>query len=370
MKNFEKLKNMFEVKCNSFLHFLFYYRKILRISIATSSFFFLSLLLFSGCATAPANHQTSSGAYAWPPPPAVAKVKWLSQWSNRYDFGKPSEALEFLVGKERVERLVRPNGVVADSAGNIYVADSEMRMIFFFDMQKKALKFLGMGTLKAPVALAIDNKDGIIFVSDVGASRVFGLNKDSGDVVVTVGTPGEFVNPAGLVYDENRDRLYVSDSHEHVVKVFDKSGRLVSTIGKRGSGDGEFNYPSYLALDNTGKLYVVDSFNFRIQIFDPDGKFLKKFGKLGDASGSFSRPSGIGVDSDGHIYVVNASFNNFQIFDQNGRLLLWVGNSGKKPGEFYLPSALYIDGHDRIYVTDTFNRRIQVFQYVKEKRAT
>jgi sugar lactone lactonase YvrE len=370
MKRLGELKNMFERRCNSFLHSPFYDIRILRISIATSSFFLLTLLLLSSCATAPASHATSGGAYAWPPPPAVAKIKWLSQWANRYDFGKPGQVMEFLVGKERVERLVRPNGVVADSAGNIYVADSEMRMIFLFDMQKKSLKFLGMGSLKAPVALAIDNKDGILFVSDVGASRVFGLNKDSGDIVVTVGTPGEFVNPAGLVYDENRDRLYVSDSHEHVVKVFDKSGRLISTIGKRGSGDGEFNYPSYMALDNAGNLYVVDSFNFRVQIFNSDGKFLKKFGKLGDASGSFSRPSGIGVDSDGHIYVVDASFNNFQIFDQNGRLLLWVGNAGKKPGEFYLPSALYIDSHDRIYVTDTFNRRIQVFQYFKEKRAT
>jgi DNA-binding beta-propeller fold protein YncE len=342
-----------------------------RACFTTFLSFFLTLLLFSGCATTtPSGPATSSGAYVWPPSPAPARIKWLSQWSNRYDFGKPSDVLQFLVGKERVERLVRPNGIVADSAGNIYVADSEMRMIFLFDMQKKALKFLGMGTLKAPLALAIDNKDGIIFVSDGGSHRVVGLNKDSGDLLMTIGAPGEFANPAGLAYDEKRDRLYVADSHGHVVKVFDKSGQLIYTIGKRGAGDGEFNFPSYIALDNAGRLYVVDSFNFRIQIFDTDGKFLKKFGKLGDASGSFSRPAGIGVDSDGHIYVVDASFNNFQIFDQSGKLLLWVGNQGNKPGEFYLPSDLYIDSQDRIYVTDTFNRRIQVFQYLKEKRAT
>ena len=276
--------------------------------------------------------------------------------------------MSLLLGEEKAEQLRRPNGIVADSAGNIYVADSEQRIIFVFDQEKKSLRFLGFGALAGPVCLAIDNKRGIIFVSDSRLKRVVGLDKNTDRNVITIGVPGDFGAPSGMVYDNERDRLYVADSKGHIIKVFDKEGKLLFTIGKRGSGDGELNFPSYLAIDRLGRLYVVDAFNFRIQIFDAEGKFIKKFGKLGDASGSFSRPGGIGVDSDGNIYVADASYNNFQIFNEDGKLLLWVGVTGKKPGQFYLPSGLYIDAKDRIYVSDTFNRRAQVFQYLKETK--
>jgi DNA-binding beta-propeller fold protein YncE len=330
---------------------------------------FLVLLLFViGCATSPSAPEQPTGEYVWPPPPATPRIKWLTQWSNRYDFGKPSKTMEFLIGKERVESLRRPNGVVSDLAGIVYVADSETHVIFVFDEEKKTLRFLGMGTLAAPIGLAIDNKRGIIYASDAGLKKVFGFDKNSGRVTIILGAPGEFVAPSGMVFDEERDRLYVADARNHIVKVYDKDGRPLLSIGKRGDADGEFNFPSYLALDRNGRLYVVDSFNFRVQIFDPDGKFLKKFGRLGDAPSCFSRPNGIGIDSEGHIYVVDASFNNFQIFDEEGRLLLWIGNGGRKPGEFYLPSGMYIDKKDRIYISDTFNRRVQVFQYLKEKK--
>ena len=329
---------------------------------------FSLLSFFLGCAGTATLPAKPSGNFVWPLPPATPKIKWLTQWSDRYDFGKPSEVFEFLVGKERVEKLRRPNGIVADNAGNIYVADSEIRIIFVFDVEKKALRFLGMGAVAGPIGLAMDNKRGILYVSDTRLDKVLALNKDTGDVILSVGGPGEFKNPSGLAYDEQRDRLYVADTQNHVVKAFDQDGHFLFSIGKRGTENGEFNFPSYVALDKNGRLYVVDSFNFRVQIFDAEGKFVKKFGKLGDGSGYFTRPEGIGVDSEGHVYVVDASFNNFQIFNEEGKLLLWIGNAGTKPGEFYLPTGLYIDNNDRIYVSDTFNRRAQVFQYLKETK--
>ncbi len=325
-----------------------------------------SLIIISCAASARLpEHQ---GELFWPSPPETPRIKWLEQWSNRYDFGKPSQILTFLVGEERVEWLRRPNGVVADSSGNIYAADSEYHIIFVFNKQKNTLQFLGEGTVSTPIGLAMDNKRGILFVSDSKLDRVFGLNKNSGNVIISIGGMGEMKNPSGLVYDEERERLYVSDTQNHTVKVFDKSGKLLFTIGKRGQENGEFSFPSYLALDRKGNLYVVDTFNFRIQIFDLEGKFIKKFGKLGDASGRLSRPAGIGVDSDGNIYVVDSAFSNFQIFNEDGKLLMWVGQGGSKQGEFALPSGMYIDKEDRIYVSDTFNRRVQVFQYFKEKK--
>jgi DNA-binding beta-propeller fold protein YncE len=329
-------------------------------------FLLFSVLFFIACATPSSSPQEITGEYVWPKPPAQPRIKWLAQWTDRNDFGKPSQVLEFLVGKERVEKLRRPNGVVADSAGNIYVVDSEMHLVFCFDLVKKELRFLGTGTLAGPIGIAMDDKRGIVYVSDSRLDKVFGISKSSGNVTSTIGAPGEFKNPSGMVFDDQKDRLYVADTQNHVIKVFTPEGNLLFTIGKRGTADGELNFPSYLAVDRNSRLYVMDSFNFRVQIFDHEGKFLKKFGKLGDTSGAFSRPNGIGVDSEGHIYVVDSAFCNFQIFNDEGKLLLWVGNSGNKPGEFYLPTGMYIDKENKIYVADTFNRRVQVFQFLKE----
>jgi sugar lactone lactonase YvrE len=331
-------------------------------------YIFFLLLAFPGCASVPTASDDSAGEYVWPRPPETPKIKWLSQWYGKKDFKSSGQLLTLLIGDEKDERLRRPNGVVADLSGNIYVADSEQRIIFVFDLEKKALRFLGFGSLAGPIGLAIDNKRGIIFVSDSRLKKVMGFDKKTDKNVITVGSIGEFLSPSGMVYDDEKDRLYVSDTRAHHIKVFNKDGKLLFTIGSHGNDDGEFNYPSYLALDKKGRLYVVDGFNFRVQIFDSEGKFLKKFGKLGDASGSFSRPNGIGIDSEGHIYVADAAFNNFQIFNEEGKLLLWVGHTGKKPGGFYIPSGLFIDHKDTIYVSDTFNRRVQVFQYLADKK--
>jgi DNA-binding beta-propeller fold protein YncE len=308
-----------------------------------------------------------SGETAWPPPPAQARIKWLREWRNRYDFEKPSAFLTFLMGAEKIEYLRRPEAVVADAAGNVYAADPEWHIIFVFDQQNHTLRFIGEGVLVTPVGLAIDNKRGLLYVADSRAAKVIAFNKDTGTIVQTLGDTGEFKNPSGLAYDEDRGRLYISDTQNNIVRVYDSNGSPLFTIGKKGDDVGEFRLPTYLAVGRDGKLYVVDAFNFRVQIFDPDGRFIKKFGKLGDSSGQFSRPAGIGVDSDGDIYVVDTAFSNVQIFNGDGRLLLWFGHGGRKIGNFSLPVGLYVDKQDKIYVADSFNRRIQVFQYLKGK---
>ena len=327
-------------------------------------FVLVSLLLILGCAAAPPPKPT--GEFYWPAPPDPPRVKWVTQWSSGYDFGGPSPVLTFLIGEERADVLKRPNGVVSDSAGNVYVADPERSMIYVFDVEKKTLRFLGEGVVSAPAALAIDNRTGVIYAVDVKQHQVIGLEKNTGRTVIHVGA-NELTNASGVAFDEAKERLYVSDSKNHFVKAFDRNGKQVFTIGKRGIGDGEFNFPTNLAFRH-GKLYVVDTLNYRVQIFDSEGKFLKKFGKIGDSPGLFSRPKGIGVDSTGNIYVVDIAFGNFQIFDGDGQLLLWVGHTGgKDPGAFNLPAGLYVDERDMIYVADSFNKRIQVFQYLKDQ---
>src|SRR5581483_4574254 len=172
--------------------------------------------------------------------------------------------------------------------------------------------------------------------------------------------------PVGIAVNNELKRVYIADTRKHKIFAFDFEGNFLFEFGKRGVGDGEFNFPANLFVDSSGKIYVTDM-NFRVQIFDPAGKFVSKFGSVGTGFGQFSLPKGIGVDSQGHIYVVDSRFNNVQIFDQDGKLLLFFGEFGSSPGQLWLPAGLTIDPQDRIYVADQYNHRIDIYQYIGPK---
>jgi hypothetical protein len=142
----------------------------------------------------------------------------------------------------------------------------------------------------------------------------------------------------------------------------DMQGSILAKIGKTGTGEVEFNYPTELRL-NGPDLVVVDAMNFRVQVLDRSGSFHYAIGKLGDGAGWMFRPKGIGFDSEGHLYVVDGQLGMVQVFDREGRLLYYFGQRGTGLGDFQLPTGLQIDNNDRIYVVDSFNRRVEVFHY-------
>ena len=86
-------------------------------------------------------------------------------------------------------------------------------------------------------------------------------------------------------------------------------GRSGPPLGPHGSQEGKFNYPTHVALDAVGDVYVMDSLNFRVQIFDRTGKFLSQFGGTGTSIHDFMKPKGIAVDSEGHIWVSDSYRN-------------------------------------------------------------
>ncbi len=299
--------------------------------------------------------------WVWPPPPEKPRIKYVASYRGESDF-KKVDILGALLGEPAVKiELMKPYGVWAKGE-KIYVVDTAFNTVFIFDLKEEEVKLVGR--FMGAVNIAGDNK-GRLWVSDAKGGMVYAIDEE-GKFLMGIGK-NKLKRPTGLAIDEKRNRIYVVDTGEHNVKVFDmESGKLIMTIGKRGSADGEFNYPTNIAVDRrNGNIVVVDTFNFRIQIFTPEGKFIRKFGQAGNRPGDFYRPKGVGIDSEGHIYVADAAFDNFQIFDQEGRLLLFVGHAGSGPGQFHLPAGLYIDENDRIYVVDQFNRRVQVFQYIK-----
>jgi len=343
--------------------------RILRRSIAV---FIVSFSLM-GCAS-PGEHLPQADQLNedlrlfWPGPAADAKIRFVRSIRSSSDVGIRSnwfmKVIRSVSGEEESEEpMVRPYGVYSDGK-SLYVADPGLSLVHCFDFREKKyiqIKDAKDQHLEFPVGVAVD-KEGRILVTDSGLGRVFTFN-NAGKYLGEIGSFDVFEKPTGIAI--HNDRIYVVDTHRHSVLVFSHDdGRLLFQFGKNGSKAGDFHYPTHIFASADGHLYITDTLNFRVQIFDRDGNFLSLFGKLGDAMGDFSKPKGIAADSDGNIYVADSQFDNVQIFDHSGRLLLVFGGSGSQKGKMSLPAGVFIDMNDRVYVADSYNRRVQVFQYL------
>jgi DNA-binding beta-propeller fold protein YncE len=308
-------------------------------------------------------------ALVWPLPPEQPRIKYVDSIYGAADVEpvKKASFLDRLAGIQRKEfkpGFIKPYGIATDSRGRVYVTDSGQAVVFVFDPEQKQVGYLGRGAqvrLRVPIGIAVDARDRI-WVADAVRQQVYAFDPE-GNALLALGQPDELSNPVAVAVDDSRQRLYIVDSKAHKVKVYSpETGQPLGEFGGRGTGPGQFNFPTNIALDRDGRVYVTDTMNFRVQIFDAEGRFLEEFGRQGTRFGQFLKPKGIAIDSFQNIYVVDSDFDNFQIFDQQNRLLMFVGGGGQIPGRFWLPAGIHVDRNNRIYVADQNNRRIQIFQ--------
>jgi DNA-binding beta-propeller fold protein YncE len=191
----------------------------------------------------------------------------------------------------------RVSAVSVDSKGEVYVfhrgdkADS----LIVFDGKGKYLRSWGRGMFGNEHGLRVDPEDNI-WITDNGDHQVMKFDR-SGKVLLTLGIKGKagtdektFNRPTDIAFARTGD-FYVSDGYgnSRVVK-FSKQGKYLMTWGKRGTGPGEFNTPHSIAVDSKGRVYVSDRENNRIQIFDANGEFLKQWTHLGATQNIFITP--------------------------------------------------------------------------------
>jgi DNA-binding beta-propeller fold protein YncE len=179
---------------------------------------------------------------------------------------------------------------------------------------------------------------------------------------------GQFSNPRALAISP-QGQLYVADSGNHRIQVFDQNGNfLKSWGGSEGPNPGQLTEPWGIAVNEAGQVYVSDTWNHRVQIFDEDGNYLGEFGafadtqgQVGSAPGSFWGPRDILIDRQGNLYVSDTGNKRVQKFTPDGEFLGVWGGGGVIPGRFEEPVGLAMDSSGNIYVVDTWNQRIQKF---------
>lgn len=272
-------------------------------------------------------------------------------------------------------QLVMPYGVGIDSKNRLYIADRKVSAVFIVNTETWEFEMIKNGVharFGMIIGIAIDDSDRL-FVSDSVMHRVMVFDpqhKLEGSISQGMQDPG------GMAIDNENRFLYVADADRDQVLVYDadppyKFLRAIGTAGKQHTltSPGDFAKPTNVAVDRDGNLYVTDTWNDRIQIFDPDGNFIRAFGKAGDGPGYFARPKGIAVDSDGHIWVADGVQDRLQVFTSDGQLLLWMGGHGMLPGQFSDLAGLCIDKNNRVFTSEQYPGRVQMFRYFTDEEA-
>ncbi|OLF85334.1 NHL repeat-containing protein [Marinobacter sp. C18] len=132
---------------------------------------------------------------------------------------------------------------------------------------------------------------------------------------------------------------------------------LVQTWGEKGSGAGQFNDPTGVAVTDT-EVFVSDARNGRIQVFDHQGRFKRAFGTPGDELGELGRPMNLTIHND-KLYVPEYMNDRIQVFSLAGEPLRIIGSPGKGPGQFNAPGGVAVANGGDLFVADFYNHRVQ-----------
>jgi DNA-binding beta-propeller fold protein YncE len=107
------------------------------------------------------------------------------------------------------------------------------------------------------------------------------------------------------VITNQKGEIFVAEGHSSAagamarIQKFTPDGKLITVLGRRGAGSGEFDQPHGLAFDSQGRLFVADRGNNRVQIIDQQGAFIASWPQ-------FSRPSGVWVDRNDMLYSADS----------------------------------------------------------------
>ncbi|PRX59211.1 DNA-binding beta-propeller fold protein YncE [Cohnella sp. SGD-V74] len=278
-----------------------------------------------------------------------------------------------------------PFGIAVGGNGDVYVTDGGNNRIQKLTLSANAWNEWGkaggdsgtdLGEFTAPLGVAVDGDENV-YVADFGNHRIQKLTRStntwSGWGAAGGGAGGglgEFFMPAGVAVDGSGN-VYVADLSNHRIQKLTVSTNTWSEWGKvgggSGSGPGEFNDPSGVAVDGNGNIYVADSGNHRIQKLTLSTNTWSEWGKIGGGLGSgpgeFFTPTGVAVDGGGNVYVADSGNHRIQrltvstnVWSEWGKL---GGGSGGGLGEFKKPFGIAVDGSGGVYVSDNENHRIQ-----------
>ncbi|MCK4776958.1 MAG: hypothetical protein KAS39_01195, partial [Actinomycetia bacterium] len=269
----------------------------------------------------------------------------------------PPKFVFFFDGSPK-NKLSKPIGVrVHPTTNEIFVADTGNHRVSVFDEKGIYLfsfnKIGAEGTMRTPLYLAFDPK-GNIWVTDRSRESLYVFTKDGSFIKKFIPNDDENYNwqPIALHFDK-KGNLYVTDMQiDHQLLVFDPKGKLLRKIGTKGEADnmlqlpGQFSFPNGVSVYEANEdIFVADSNNRRLQVFDKNGKF-KSIIQTGGL------PRGMEIGFKDRIHAVDVMAHNVMVFSTKGVPLVTFGELGIDTAQFFFPTGLDCDGRF-VYITDT-----------------
>lgn len=254
-----------------------------------------------------------------------------------------------------------------DGTGRYFFTDAKTHSVFIYDTQLNIQSEL-TGMLN-PLGVAIDSR-GYLLVGNDGRDSVEVFDPDTALMVALFGNglvkmpTAVTVGPDGLIY--------VTDSQNHKVWVFDTEYALLRTIGSGGQGTGELDFPTdtevitYLAgEEEIQEVLVADQGNSRVQIYDHEGNYLRTIksgcGSFSCSPPEFRRIQALAVDSLGRLHVLDNFKAVVSIVDPaTGKFIDAYGEYGEGTGFLRVPLDLIINDLDEAVINAGDKARIEV----------
>lgn len=199
-----------------------------------------------------------------------------------------------------------------------------------------------------------DTVDRLVKVFDFPNRKYYKLGDDERDPLQ---------KPLGIDVDE-AGNLYAADASSKSVKVYDAKGKFLLKMG----GPKFFDRLSSVTVTPDGsRVYVVDiggvqSEQHRVRVFDgKTGSHLFDIGKRGGELGEFNLPRDVAIGRDGRLYVVDGGNFRVQVFDKEGKPIKAFGKVGKQLGQFARPKEIATDADGNVYVVDAAFGNFQIF---------
>ncbi|MBI5684382.1 MAG: hypothetical protein HZC54_04820, partial [Verrucomicrobia bacterium] len=302
-------------------------------------------------------------------------------------------------------RFNYPAGVSVDSAGNVFVGDSNNHTVRKVTAAGVVTTLAGSagnagsadGTGSAarfnvPAGVSVDSA-GNVLVADSNNHAVRKVT--AGGVVTTLagsagsagstdgtGSAARFSFPVGVAVD-GTGNVFVADYENHTIRQVTAAGvtaTLAGSAGNAGSDDGTggaalFNGPSGVAADGAGNVYVADYANHTIRKVTAGGVVTTLAGSAGIAgyadgtggSALFNYPYGVAVDGAGNVFVADSNNHAVRKVTPAGVVTTLAGrggNGGYADGTgsaalFYYPYGVAVNGAGNVYVADSGNHTIR-----------
>jgi peptidylamidoglycolate lyase len=217
-----------------------------------------------------------------------------------------------------------------------------------------------------PHGLSVD-KEGNLWLTDVGSHQVFKIEPRSGKVLLTLGTagvagsdPSHFARPTDVGFAKD-GAVFVSDGYINTRIVrYSAGGKYLGEWGTAGSQPGEFDLPHGISVSGK-RIYVCDRSNLRVQVFNLKGRYLDQW-----QGSRIGRPFGIATDHQSRVFVIDGgdqpdhTRSRVVILNPHGKVCATF-NAAKAGDSANLGHDIAIDLEGAVYVADAWANCIRKF---------